>query len=78
MIINPAGLGHEEDRDGETQQQLGKTGPSSRQRGRHTSTNPQQTGNNNNLVMGGRWMPDSKTDWPADRRPYQTFDFDFG
>jgi hypothetical protein len=29
------------------------------------------------LVAGPRWVPDTKTDWPTDRRSSYNFDFDF-
>jgi hypothetical protein len=44
--MNPAGLGPKTGCTGDTQQQLKTTDPTSRQRGRPTSTNPQLTKNN--------------------------------
>jgi hypothetical protein len=35
-----------------------------------TTTNPQLSDNNKNLVMSPRWVLYSKTDWPTDRRSY--------
>jgi hypothetical protein len=32
---------------------------------------------NKDLVVSPRWVLYSKTDWPADRRSYHDFDFDF-
>jgi hypothetical protein len=40
MLISPAGLSPEKHCAGEAQQQLKTTGPTSRQRGRPTLTNP--------------------------------------
>jgi hypothetical protein len=40
----------------------------SRQRERPTSTNPQLCDSNINLVVIPRWVLDTKTDWPTDRR----------
>jgi hypothetical protein len=28
------------------------------------------------MVAGSRWWPDTRTDWPTDRRSYYNFDFD--
>jgi hypothetical protein len=49
------------------------TDPSSHQRGRLTSTNLQLSKNDQRekgkkLVMGSRWVPDTRTDWPTDCR----------
>jgi hypothetical protein len=68
MATNPMGLGLENDCAGVGQQQLYTTDPSSRQRGRPKSTNPQLSDNNRYLVVNPRWVLYSKTDWPADRR----------
>jgi hypothetical protein len=38
------------------------------QRGRPTSTNPQLSDSNKNLVLGPQMGPATKTDWPTDRR----------
>jgi hypothetical protein len=56
MASSLAGLGPENDCAGERQQQLRTTDPSSRQRERHTSTNPQLSGSNKNLVVSPRYM----------------------
>jgi hypothetical protein len=79
MIMSTAGLILEEDCPGEAQQQLKSTDPTSRQRGRPIS----ETRNclkvikkeGEKLVAGSRWMPDTKTDWPTDRRSQYNFDF---
>jgi hypothetical protein len=47
------------------------TDPSSRLRGRPTSTKPQLSDSNKNLVF------DAKIDWPTDRLSQRDFDFDF-
>jgi hypothetical protein len=44
------------------------TDPSSRQRGRPTSTNKQLSDSNKNLVLSPRWLLYSNIDWPTDRR----------
>jgi hypothetical protein len=67
MVMSPVGLGHENDCAGEGQHQFEMTDPSSRQRWRPTSTNPQLPVSNKNLVLGPRWVLDTKTDWPTDR-----------
>jgi hypothetical protein len=68
MVASPKGLGPDNDCAGEGQQQLQTTDPSSRQRERPTSTNPQLSESNQDLVVSPRRMLYSKTDWPADRR----------
>jgi hypothetical protein len=68
MATSPAGLGPKNDCAGEDQQQLQTTDPSSRQRGLPKSTNPQQSDNNQDLVVSPKWVLCSKIDWPADRR----------
>jgi hypothetical protein len=50
---------------------------SSRQRERPTSTNPQLSDSNKDLVVSPRWVLYSKTDRPTDSRSYYNFDFDF-
>jgi hypothetical protein len=40
--------------------------PLVREGGTHQETRNRQT-ENKNLVMGSRWEPDTKTDWPTDR-----------
>jgi hypothetical protein len=49
--------------------------PSRRQRERPTSTNPQLSDSNKNLVVSSRWVLYSKTDWPTDRWLQHNFDF---
>jgi hypothetical protein len=66
MILSPTELGPEHDCTGEGQQRLETTDRSSRQRGRITSTNPQPSDSNKNLVLGPTWDLDTKTDWPTD------------
>jgi hypothetical protein len=46
MVMSSAGLRSEKDFAGDTQQQLKTTNPTSRQRGRRTSTNPELSKNN--------------------------------
>jgi hypothetical protein len=70
MVASPKGLGPDNDCAGEDQQQLQTTDPSSRQRERPTSTNPQLSDNNKDLVVSPRWVLYSKTDWTTDRRSY--------
>jgi hypothetical protein len=68
MVASPKGLGPENECAGEGQQLLLTTDPSSRQRERPISTNPQLSDRNKNLVVSPRWVLYSKTDWPTDRR----------
>jgi hypothetical protein len=68
MVAGPTGLGPENDCAGEDQQQLKMTDPSSRQRERPTSTNPQLLDSNTNLLLSPRWVLYSNTVWPTDRR----------
>jgi hypothetical protein len=82
MLMSPVGLRSEEGCDGNALQKLKTTDPSSRQRGRLTSTNPQPSKNNlrekgKKLVTGPRWVPDIRTDWPTDWRSKYNCDFDF-
>jgi hypothetical protein len=51
MVTSPAGLGTKNDCVGEDQQQLQTAGPFSYQRERLTSTNPQMSDSNENLVV---------------------------
>jgi hypothetical protein len=37
--------------------------------GAPTSTNPQRFDSNKNLILGPRWVIETKTKWPTDRRP---------
>jgi hypothetical protein len=71
--MSPVGLRSEKGCAGDALQKLKITDPTSRQRGRTTSTNPQLSNDNScegggKLVVGPRWVPDTKTDWPTDRR----------
>jgi hypothetical protein len=52
MAMSPVGLGPKNDWAGDDQHRLQTTDPSSRQRGRHTSTNPQMSDSIKNLVVG--------------------------
>jgi hypothetical protein len=56
MATSPTGLGPENDCAGESQYQLQTADPSSRQRGRPKSTNPQLSDNNKDLVVSPRWV----------------------
>jgi hypothetical protein len=51
MVASPKGLGPEKDCAGKDQQHIQKTDPTSRQRGRTKSTNPQLSDNNKDLVV---------------------------
>jgi hypothetical protein len=77
MVLSPAGLRPEWDCAGEDQQQQQITDPSFRQRGRYKITNPQLSEENfkkkEKLVVGPRWVPDTKTDWPTDCRSSLNF-----
>jgi hypothetical protein len=53
--MSPVGIGTVNDCAGEDQQQLQTTDPSSRQRVRPTSANPELSDSNKNLVLGPRW-----------------------
>jgi hypothetical protein len=68
MVASHTGLGPENDFAGEGQQKLSTTDPPSGQRERPTSTNPQLSDSNQNLVVSPRWVLYSKTDWPTDLR----------
>jgi hypothetical protein len=70
MVASPNGLGPDNDWAGEGQYQLQTTDPSSRQRERPTSTNPQLSDSNQDLVISPKRVLYSKTDWPTDRRSY--------
>jgi hypothetical protein len=63
MVASHTGLGSENDCVSEGQQQFYTTDPSSRQRKRPTSTNPQLSDSNKNVVVSPRWMFYSETDW---------------
>jgi hypothetical protein len=73
MVLSPAGLRPERDCAGNARGKTETTDPSSRQRGNPTSVNPQLSKNNyrekrKKLVADPRWVPDTKIDWPTDRR----------
>jgi hypothetical protein len=74
MVMSPLGLRPERDCAGENQQQQYITDQSSRQRGPHKIANPQLSKENTSikenekLVAGHKWVPDTKTDWPTDCR----------
>jgi hypothetical protein len=74
MAVSSAGIRPKNDSSGKgpepNVQQI--TDPPSRQRGRHKIINPQLSEGNlkekEKLVVGPRWAPDTKTDWPTDCR----------
>jgi hypothetical protein len=70
MLVSSMGLRCEKGCAGDARQKLKTTDPTSRQRGRPTSTNPQLF-KNNQKEKGKSWsrVPDTKTDWPTDCRP---------
>jgi hypothetical protein len=68
MVASPTRLGPENDCAGEDQQHLETTDPSSLQRKRPTSTNPQLSDSIKILAVSPRWVLDTKTDWPIDCR----------
>jgi hypothetical protein len=72
MLMSPAGLTPEKDYAGDAQQKLKTADPTSRQTGRSTSINPQLPKiieeEGEKLVAVPRWVPDTKADWPTDRR----------
>jgi hypothetical protein len=68
MVTSLKGLGAEKDYAGESPQHIQKTDPSSRQAEPFTLTNPQLSDSNKNMVVILRWVLDTKTDWPTDRR----------
>jgi hypothetical protein len=61
-------LGPENDCASEGQWKLQTTHPSSRQRGRPKPTNPQQSDNNQDLVVSPKWVLCTKTDFDFDYR----------
>jgi hypothetical protein len=70
MVVRSVGLGPKSDCSGKAQKQLHsklQTHPLVREGALHQETCNCQT-ENKNLVMGSRWEPDTKTDWPTDRR----------
>jgi hypothetical protein len=60
MVMNSVALGLENDCAGENHQQSLTTDPLSPQGGHHTSTNPKLFHNNKNLVLGSKWVLDTK------------------
>jgi hypothetical protein len=71
MLISPVGLRSDKGYTGDARQKLKTTDPTSRQRGRPTSTNPKLSKKyskreGEKLVADPRWVPDTKTDWPSD------------
>jgi hypothetical protein len=69
--VCPAGFGPKNDCASDDQQQLLMADPFSHQRECPTSTNPQLSDSNKNLIMSPRWVLDTKTDWPTDRWSWQ-------
>jgi hypothetical protein len=70
MVVSSAGLRPKSDCSGKAQKQLYsklQTRPLIKEGATYEETRNRQTGNKN-LVMGSRWEPDTKTDWPTDRR----------
>jgi hypothetical protein len=61
-------LGPKNDCADDDQQQLQTTDLSSRQRQRPTSTNPELSDSNKNLVVSPKWVLYSKTHWPIGHR----------
>jgi hypothetical protein len=70
------GLGPENDCAGRLSSSCELQTPFTCQKGRPTSSNLQLSESNKNLVMGPRWVPDRKTDWPTDRQLQHNFGFD--
>jgi hypothetical protein len=70
MLMIPVGLRSEKGCAGDAQKKVKATDPTSRQRGRLTSTNPQLSKiiKGSEGKIGPRWVPDGKTDWPTDCR----------
>jgi hypothetical protein len=72
MLMSPVGLRSDKGCAGDARQELKSTYPTSRQRGRPTSTNPKLSKKNNrredgkigrgSRVPGPGWVPDTKTD----------------
>jgi hypothetical protein len=68
MVTSPTGLGPEYDYAGEGQHNCKReTRPLVRESA-PTSTNPQLSDSNKNLVVSPKWVLYSKIDWPTDRR----------
>jgi hypothetical protein len=71
MLMSPVELRSEKGCADDARQKLKTTDPTSRQRGRPTSRNPQLSKvkrEGEKLVAVPRWGPDTNTDWPIDRR----------
>jgi hypothetical protein len=70
MLMSPVGLRPEKGCAGDARQKLKSTDPTSRQRGRPTSTNPKLSTTKDleweKLVADPRCVPDTKMDWPTD------------
>jgi hypothetical protein len=67
MVVSSTGLGPESDCSGKAQQQLYsklQTRPLVREGAPHQETLKYHT-EKKNLVMGSRWEPGTKTDWPS-------------
>jgi hypothetical protein len=77
MALSSERLRLNSDCSGKAQKQIADL--SSRQRGRYKITNPQLSKRNfkekEKLVVGPRWAPDTKTDWPTDCRSQINFNF---
>jgi hypothetical protein len=70
-MMSLVGLRSEKGCAGDARQKLKSTDPTSRQRGRPTSTNrncQKKNREREKLVAGPRWVPDTKKDWPTDSR----------
>jgi hypothetical protein len=68
MVVSSAGLRPESDCTGKAQKQLYsklQTHPLVREGAPYQETRNRQR-DKRNLVMGSRWDPDTKTDWPTD------------
>jgi hypothetical protein len=68
MVMGPMGLAPETDCAGEAPQQPYITNPPSRQRGRQILKYRECLIVISNDETGLRWWPDTRTDWPTDRR----------
>jgi hypothetical protein len=68
MVMNPAGLGPENDCTGEKSSSSKlMTHPFVKEGAPH-KRNPRLSDSNKNLAMGPNWVPDTKIDWPTDRQ----------
>jgi hypothetical protein len=54
---------------------IAKLYPPSRQGGHPTSTSPQMFDRNENLILSPKWVADTKSDLPTDRRSQRNLDF---